>query len=151
MDTHIQADNVNGIYWLLFTAAAALWCMYLLHSHADNLRYKFVSNKNNYNGRKQINQCEYAAYNNQFGMVVPKDRMKQPKRQDTICDNQIRKCHTSIWRHGVRSVKEKHKQSTIIRKWNDAKRRKKKNFTSWARDDVRARDLQTANAKGDKY
>lgn len=70
----------------------------------------------------------------------------QPKSHDTICDNQIRKWHTSIWRHGVCD------QLKLNEKTQRKETGKKTYFTcERKRDDVRARDLQTVNANGDKY
>lgn len=73
-DTHIsiQTDKVNGRYWLLFVVMLILLPLpllllplLLLLSFVMLVRCmaclyctRILSNKNNYNGRKQINQCE---------------------------------------------------------------------------------------------
>lgn len=82
--THNQSGErkKNGfgicIYvYMVVTCLCYAGCMSSLHSHADNLRYKFVSNKNNYNGRKQINQWRIRS-NNRLASVDD-EGIEQPK------------------------------------------------------------------------
>lgn len=77
-----QPNASEYLYWIHgSTCLRYAECMSSLHSHADNLRYKFVSNKNNYNGRKQINQWRIRS-NNRLASVDDEgiERPKTPTR-----------------------------------------------------------------------